>query len=214
MASFFVQNNQANKIEALEIEVTLSENHEFTNNITSYPVDVGFNITDHIQQQQPKLSVSGLTSNTPVQYFSGQIGKLLRADLTNRIQETFKILLNYAGFQLPKHGGADSIQIMTPKLLTIVTGYTIYRNMAIQKVNFPREKGTGGAIQYNLDLIQIRKVESKYSLISNTSSLSGKAPNVKEQASKTINTGKNTTTEATSESLAYKGLSALKGLLK
>lgn len=214
MASFFVQNGQPNKIEALEIDVTISENHEFSNNITSYPVDEGFNITDHIQQQSPVLSITGLTSNTPVQYFSGQIGKLIRADYTNKIQETFKLLLNYAGFQVPKHPGSESIQIMTPKLLTIVTGYTIYKDMAIRKVSFPREKATGGALQYTLDLVHIRKVSSKYSIISTANNQSGKAPNIEKQASKTVNTGKNTTTQASSESLASKGLGYLKGFIK
>lgn len=212
--SFFIQNNQPNKIEALEIDVTLSEGHEFSNNITSYPVDEGFNITDHIQQQSPSLSITGLTSNTPVQYFSGSIGKLIRSDFTNRIQETFKLLLNYAGFQIPKHPGAESIQIMTPKLLTIVTGYMVYKDMAIRKVSFPREKATGGSIQYTLDLVQIRKVSSKYSIISVSSNQSGKAPNTEKQSSKTVNAGKNTTSQASNESLAYKGLGYLKGLIK
>jgi len=209
--SLFIQQNQRNKIEALEIDMTISENHEFTNNVTSYPVDVGFNITDHVKPQPPKLTLVGLTSETPVQYFSGQIGNLVKSDLTNRVNETFRLLLNYAGFQVPKHGGADSLRPINPSLLTIVTGYTIYRNMVVQQINFPREKATGRSIQYNLTLVHIRKVSALYSVIDNTSS---KVPNAKTQAAETINTGKNTTEIVTEESIPYKGLTFLKGLIQ
>lgn len=213
MVSFFIQNAKSNKIEALEIDTTITENHEFTNIITSYPVDIGFNISDHVQQQQPKLSITALTSNTPVQYFSGQISRLVRKDLTSKIQETFRLLINYAGFQIPKHAGADSIQPIDPKLLTIVTGYNVYRNMFIQKISFPRDKSTGDSIQYNIEFTQIRKVSSKYSFISNASSLNGKAPGIEKQADKTKNIGKETLEEVPEESLPYKGFQFLKGKL-
>lgn len=221
MATFFIQGNKPNKIEALEIEVTLSENHEFTNNITSYPVDAGFNITDHIQQLPPRLTITGLTSNTPVQYVTitkiigGQLQKrVTQEDLTNRIYQTFNLLIGYAGFVPPKHGESVEVKIGTPKLLTIVTGLMIYKNMAIQRISFPRDKGTGESLQYTIDLIQVRKVSSQYTYINVASNQSGKAPNIEKQAAKTANTGKQVADPASESSPAYNAYLALKGIIK
>jgi len=211
MALFLFQNKPATKIEALEVEITISENHEFSNVVTSYPVDVGFNITDHVQQQPPRLTITGLTSNTPVQYFTGKISKLVREDLTNRIADTFKILLNYTGFQLPVHAGQDSVTVINPRLLTIKTGLMIYRDMIIQKLSFPREKSTGESLQYTLELVQIRKVKSKYKPYMGYNTFVGEPTQKPEPSAGTFvgeqqqNAGKVVATEVTSQSYLVKG---------
>ena len=46
----------------LELEATLTENHEFVNDITSYPVEEGYEISDHVNQKPESITINALFS--------------------------------------------------------------------------------------------------------------------------------------------------------
>lgn len=51
---------------ALEFDVTLSENHGITAQVTQHPIENGVDITDHIKPELQVLSFDALVTNTPL----------------------------------------------------------------------------------------------------------------------------------------------------
>lgn len=180
-----------NKIECLEIgtfeiDVTLTEQHEFMNTISNYPIEDGTSISDMVKQQPYKLKLTGLTSNTPISFLGGKLGdKLIRQDLTNKSQVAFNKLLQMAGYAIPKVGTQDPIKNTSVKLLTIFTGLLVYRDMIITNISFTRDKSTGESLPYSIDFQNVKKVKSSFS-VQNIKPIQ----NVDKQAQNNVDKGK------------------------
>jgi len=153
----------------LSIDVVLTENHSYKNIITRYPVEEGFDITDNVKREPPSLTISGITSNTPVSLTSPSktdsngVLQIVREDLTNKIQQTFNYLLMCAGFTPVKQAtGEIYVKENVPKLLIIITGFMVYRDMVITNLSFPRDYKSGMGLSYSITFDHIRRVSSKY----------------------------------------------------
>lgn len=213
MISIFTNWKNPVRIENLEIDTVLREDHRYSNIITNYPVEKDADITDHIQQKPEVLILEGLTSNTPVRFVSENFKELLREDNSNRMQIAFNVLLGYAGYSPPKQPNVEPVKVSEPQILTIVTGYKVYTQMAISHLTFPRGRESGEAANYRIEFKKIRFVEAEFTEIQKTSSLGGKAENIDNQAAKTQNTGKNTAKEEPQTSLLLQSARTVKGWL-
>ena len=49
---------------SLDLDVTQDEIHEWNNEVTQYPVEIGSPISDHIQLNPDNLTISGLITNS------------------------------------------------------------------------------------------------------------------------------------------------------
>lgn len=217
MLSLISNWNDPNTIECLElgnieIDVTISEKHNFKNSIPRYPVENGLDISDNIRQSSPVLILTGLTSNTPIIMTSparkdeNGIIRIIRDDYTNRVQQTFNYLIKCAGYSPVKQPDGEIFQKENkPKILTIVTGLMIYRNMAITFLDFPRDRGTGESLPYSITFEYVRKVNSQYSTKPVSTS---KAADTDKKAQKTDNKGKKKG-ETVTDSLILKGATLL-----
>ena len=147
------------KIGALTIEATLSESHSMTSTVTKFPVEDGV-ATDHIVNDPVKVSLDCFISNTPL---NGQ-------DPANFAQEAFDLLTQ---------------MWETRELITVVTQFKVYVDMAITDITVPRNARTGDAINFTVDLMKIKKVQATtVTVYQNTLS-----EEVVDQATSTINTG-------------------------
>lgn len=198
-------------IEGLEIDTTISENHEYSNDVSDYPVEQGANITDHIKNKPEILRIEGITSNTPIRFITENFSAFLRDDGSNRMQLAYNTLLSYAGYTPSKQPNVEPIKTIDPSILTIVTGLKVYTNMVITSLTFPRTITTGESISYNIEFKKIHFVEAEFTKVNKSSNLKGKAPNTTNQAAKTADTGKTASKEVESESLLYQGLKGIKG---
>lgn len=203
--------NDTRKSSSLEIDAVLKEGHSYKNNVTSYPVEKGSNITDHVKQQAEQLTIEGLTSNSPVRFISENFRGFVRGDYSNRSNLAFSILLEFAGFTNPKQPEVEPEKVNPPAILTIVTGYKVYTHMVITDLDFQRDSSSGEAVVYSIQFKKIRFVTAEYTVANKSSSLNGKAKNVENQSAKTANTGKQTGTKQKEQSLLYQAASTVKG---
>lgn len=172
-----------NRIGALIIEATLVENHSLDSTVTEQPVENGANVSDHIITKPPRVTIDGFISNTPVKDKPG-----------NNAQNAFEALYNIRDAK---------------ELVTVVTGFKVYDNMAIISVTVPKDSRTGDAIRFNVELLQVRISSS------NSTSIFGSvlAPfsNFRDQAQARLNLGRQTATVAM-QSVTNKASSFLGGL--
>lgn len=119
------------QIGALTIEATLSENHSASSNITKYTVENGSNISDHIVNEPETITIEGFISNTP-----------LSGGFQNNAQEAFDALYEIRD---------------NKELVTVITNYRVYEDMALQNINIPRTQGTGQAIRFSAELVRVYK---------------------------------------------------------
>jgi len=138
------------KIGELELDVTLTEKHEFSNEITSFPVEAGAEIADHVIQAPSRITIQGFVTNTPVKLFGGAL------DPTDYVQTALETLLTLAG-----HIKGDEGLYTTPEPVTVVTGLNVYSNMMITSLTIPRDRTTGQALEFTAELVEVIYADSE-----------------------------------------------------
>jgi hypothetical protein len=125
----------------VEFDANLSEGHSWTAEITSNPVEVGADITDHIRNLPDQVTLVGFVTNTPF---------LQAAETGNN--------------QTIDGGGEDRVDAVIGKLsdlkekrstLQVFTKYLVYTDMAIKSIDFTRDASNTNAIIFT---IQFQKI--------------------------------------------------------
>lgn len=168
-----VRNYFGNQFGNIELDVMLDEKHEWAADATSFPVEEGSPITDHVIEQADKLMITGFISDTPI-IASVSVTKLIG----ERTQGVFDLLNRLIKLREP---------------ITVYTKYRAYINMIMTKVDIPRTAGQGEAIEFTAEFINIRKVATQIvgvpkGISSNKKSKTSKALGNKTEPKKT--TGK------------------------
>lgn len=132
---------------ALDIDVSLSESHEMQSDITMNPVEAGADVTDHIQPKPLALTIEGIQSDTPLQFFGGFQSLLdLVPGNESRSQQAFsffeKLRINRA-------------------MVTVNTGLRSYDNMVLESLTVPRDSKTGQAFRFTAKFKEIRVVTAQ-----------------------------------------------------
>lgn len=123
----------------IELDAALDENHEWSAEATSNPVEVGAPVTDHVIDQSDKLKIKGFVTDTPLTV-SQSVGQISRS------QEVFDLLY-------------ELIKLKEP--MTVYTKHKIYDDMVLTNVTIPRTAGVGEAIEFSAEFINIRKVATQ-----------------------------------------------------
>jgi hypothetical protein len=127
---------------SFDFDVTQDEAHEWTNDVTQFPVEIGSPITDHIQPLPDKVTLSGMITNSA-------IGENALAEINggdDRVQNAFELLLKLK---------EDRI------LLTVYTKHKIYTDMALKSVNLPRDASIGDSIKFKMEFVNVRLVDTQ-----------------------------------------------------
>jgi len=127
---------------SLDLDVTQDETHEWSNDVTQFPVEIGSQITDHIQPMPDKLTISGMITNSA-------IGVKALSDLDggdDRVQTAFDLLLKLK---------EDRV------LLTVYTKHKIYTDMALKSVSLPRDASIGDSIKFKMEFVNVRLVDTQ-----------------------------------------------------
>jgi len=216
MVSIFTSNKAQGQIGDLLLDVTIREGHSYKNDMTNYYVEDGFDIHDHVRAVPEQLTMEGFVTNSPVSFVDINTGKfhnLIRESNTNRDILAFNQLLEYGGFAIPKQPGDRVEKISDAIKLDIVTTLKLYTDMVITSVSFPVDKTTDNTIKFVVEFKKINIVSSDITIINNSSELNGKAPFIKNQNGKKIDTGVDSTKEVKQSSVLYKIGKKFKGLL-
>lgn len=130
----------------IELDAVLDENHEWSAEATSNPVETGAPVTDHVIDQSDKLRIRGFVTDTPLTISQSVDGIINSGQVGNRTQAVFDLL-----HQL--------IKIKEP--MTVYTKHRIYDDMVLTNMTIPRGAGVGEAIEFTAEFINIRKVATQ-----------------------------------------------------
>lgn len=134
---FFSNPNIPRTFGSLTVTAFESESHDRSNNATSYPVENGSEISDHIQPQPIELSISGIVE---------------AIEKGANIIDAFSVL--------------EEI-MSAKQVITVVTGLKVYENMAVLSSNVTRNALNGGSLSFTASLRQISLVSSQAITIPN-----------------------------------------------
>lgn len=132
---------------SIDLDVTMDESHEWLNDVVTSPVEVGSPISDHIQPQPDKLTITGMIGNSSISdSVISQLSSIDGAGFETRTQTTFDLL---------------RALMESRKLVTVYTRYRIYTDMALASINIPRSAGVGDAINFTAQFTHVRLVSNK-----------------------------------------------------
>jgi len=133
---------------SIDLDVMSDEVHEWSNDVTENPVELGAPVADHIQAKADKLTITGMITNAPIDpdvaaQFPGSIdGGLYSA----RLQTHFDWLKELVNLR---------------ETLIVYTRYKVYTDMALVSCNISRSTGLGEALPFTLQFMHIRLVQTQ-----------------------------------------------------
>lgn len=122
---------------AFSLDAVLSESHRFRSRVTTFPVESGSVISDHVINEPEEITLTGHVTNTPIQLLGGALSGAVNDD---RVQTAFDVLTALH---------EDSA------LVTVVSGLKVYEDMLITSLYFPRDRRTGQAIEFTVTMQKI-----------------------------------------------------------
>lgn len=181
----FLQTNTATGIPVplAVLDVVKEERPEFSAEVTEHPVEFGPEVTDHIQLRNTVLRLKGKISSTPLDLgvaaanvLAGGLAAFTSSQArSNLLNSGISQGLGLIGAALQGNASnpaADGVAgaldaISRTILLTVfenaipfdvITKRQTYRNMVIQRMSFPRNDETGYALEFEIELKQVRIV--------------------------------------------------------
>ena len=125
-------------IASLEFDVVMEENAEWSNEITSNPVENGAPVTDHIIPQQDKFRLTAMISDASLLGESGE-----GQTLTQKAHDTLREL----------HDKRETV--------TLYTKYRIYESMGISFIGMPRSSANGNSLIFTMEFSEVRIVNTQ-----------------------------------------------------
>ena len=133
-------------IDGYEIDVTLSEEHFFDNEVTEHPVERGADVTDHVRARPVRITLEGLVSDTPI------------GDLAIRRKEF--TLINGEAFALPSDESFARLLAIRDarEPVTIETSLRSFDDMMLESLTVPRTPQNGDALRFRATFVQVQFV--------------------------------------------------------
>jgi hypothetical protein len=157
-----VGRNQPNaNLSLITLDTCLSENQEYRNKISSYPVENGLDVSDHIYQEPDEVKIEGVVTNTPD----------LPTDKNNEsgeyVASAFNALLDIVGRFPAGRNAPDALnQYPNPITVDIIgTRNRVYTDMICESLSIPATKETGDALIFTISFKKVRKVSTSMGTI-------------------------------------------------
>lgn len=168
MINLFINRKSPGKIDNLTLDVTINERHLYQNEVTSFPVEDGGRINDHVCRQPERLTMTGLVSNTPLwqgdgvtsykeSFRSSAVGQAFLKTGT-RTDDALAALLRIAGRVYPVGPGMYSVRNGSVAPVTIVTGLMVYNDMVMTSLTIDRDAQTGDSLPFTVEFVHLKKV--------------------------------------------------------
>lgn len=118
------------RIGTIDLDVTITEQHSYTSRVTSYPVENGTIVSDHIINDPETLTLQAIVTDTPLNALA----------IENRSTDVFNRLID-----LQKNR----------ELVEVVTGIKVYSSMAITSIEVPRNTATGQSLTFTINMQKV-----------------------------------------------------------
>ncbi len=143
------------QIDAIKVDVSLSEQHQSEVEITEHPVETGTNIIDHARPKPDMLTIEGVISNDPMP-------EPTAANVAREHKDVKFMSHSASQAERAGKGYKDLIALKdATKLITVVTALVTYENMMLRSLSVPRDPRTGQALRFSATFVQVRVVSSK-----------------------------------------------------
>lgn len=200
--------NSSEYTEVLVVDVTLSDEISYQNELTQHPVEEGLDATDHVRSKPLQIKIDGMLSGSPISLDFDTKGLVTSgASVINQQVGGFKGAAGAATIAgASKYGAkllgetADPLIQARDKLLELASKKTPmryvhklknYDDMIITSLSFPRDKSIGRALKFSMTLQQINIVKSETTQIEKISRSAAhsaaKKSNLGTQAAKGLN---------------------------
>lgn len=134
-------------IDGYPIDCVVTESHDYSSEVTEYPVETGGDVTDHVRSKPLKISLDGYVSATPIgvvaNHATRQNGKLPVEDAKSK-------LLFVKSANEP---------------INITTSFDSFKNMMMETLSFPKESGEPMWLHFKATFIQVILVTNKRTTI-------------------------------------------------
>lgn len=165
-ASLFFKNNKQYGVGSLVFDLILTEDHSLDNTVTNHAVEDGSEISDHIQNELEKGSLTGLITN-----FSIRAGAIT----SNRAQDAFDLL-----YSIWKERS----------LVTVTTIHKTYENVAIISAPVARDTESAESIVIQINFQQVKVVKLQSVVIETEISLTGLSKDSQKQVAPKTKVGR------------------------
>ena len=185
MIDIVARRSQPTRLSNLVLDGTMETNHSYKNRKTSYPVEEGADISDHVRAMPDIVTISGKFSSHPIRILEGQI-----PDEGDRIDLAHTELLKLAGRSVPQQPG-DTVQATsrTPEVIDIICFHRIYTDMIITSLEIPDNPRNKHDLEFTVICEEYNTATTELSVVNNASDLDGKAQFSPDQAQKKVNAG-------------------------
>lgn len=120
----------------LTFDNTFKESHDYKMEVTSHPIEAGAPITDHVVEQQTRVSMTLHLTDHPIDD---------NDPVPLRAKKQFETLLQIFREKTP---------------LQLVTGLAVYNDMVIESISVPRDEPIYG-INPQVDFVQITRAQRR-----------------------------------------------------
>lgn len=183
----------------LELDLAVSEEHSYRNAVSSYPVEEGLDITDHVRAEPERLTLEGFVTNAPIKYLAALRDNPITSGAgKDRVVTAYEVLLGIAGYKMVQPSGSNwgGTALSKPVLVDIYTSLRVYTDMILETLTVPRDNGTGDALRFKAEFVKIRKVSTQATTIRYTNEKKYGSGGANDQAQDTVDNGKKAGTEA------------------
>lgn len=127
------------------VDATLDEQHKGEAEVTEFPVETGADITDHIRPKPIEFTMTGVISNTPLDF------------------------LNFGSDSQAEAAWADLLKIQEKAIIVnITTALRTFYDMALLSVTCTRDAANSNIIKFTSNWRQIKTVSSETIAIPDT----------------------------------------------
>lgn len=127
------------RVASVDFDALLEENHEWSNEVSTSPVENGSPVADHIIPNPDKFRCTAMISDSSIFGFTDGSTESLT-------QSTFNLLRQL-------HLNREPI--------TVFTKYFQYDDMAISSIGIPRSGVNGDSLQFSLEFVNLRIVNTQ-----------------------------------------------------
>lgn len=135
MATIFTQPTKS--IAGLIIDAFITENHSFPAVVTTYPVEEGSDISDHVQLEPTVISIEAVVGG------AGILNSFFMTPLAIAAHDALLRVRN------------------SKALITLVTGLKVYPNMIMTMYNPIRNKDNGGSLEFSAVFQEVNTISSE-----------------------------------------------------
>src|SRR3990167_8648307 len=131
------------------IDVSIKEDHSFTNDVTSFPVESGGTLSDNIRPKPITVTLEGIVSNSP-------LGEILTQRKTSVGND----------FSTGQVAAAEAYSVLVEvwngrEPVTIRTSLATFENMAMTSLTIPKSKESGAALHFTAAFQQITVITNQ-----------------------------------------------------